>query len=162
MVKLTETHPEPMEPAQAEILAGLLRNMNECARNIERIAEQEMIAARSFNGEALARLAELRAQSHAALAEMEAQCHELLAQHGADSDMPLGAFIDLYIAPRLSDRADELQSLRRSLHARLLRAREQSEESRIHMKAAAEVCLGVLQHIGVVETPQTYGPRSAA
>lgn len=162
MVSLTNAPGAPMEPARADLLASLLRNMNDCARNIERIAEQELAAARAFDGEALARLAELRAQSHAALTEMEAQCRELLALHGADADMPLGAFIDLHVAPRLADQADELQSLRRSLHARLLRAREQSEESRIHLKAAAEVCLGVLQHVGAVETPQTYGPRSAA
>ncbi len=159
------TAAQSLREDHVRLLFGLLRNMDDCARNIERIAEQERLAARRFDGEALASLAELRAQSHAALADMEAQCRNLLALVGApafgEEALPLSTFIDLYIAPRFADEARELQSLRRALHARMLRAQADSEDSHIRLKAAFEVSRGVLQHIGAVESPATYGPGGA-
>jgi len=151
----------PMDEEHVRILFGLLRNMDDCVRNIERIAEQERLAARRFDGETLGRLIELRAQSHAALSDMERQCRDLLALHGAGSDLPLAAFIELCIAPRFAAEASELQTLRRALHARMAHAQSESDEAHVHLKAAFEVSRDMLQHIGMLESPTTYGPGGA-
>jgi hypothetical protein len=145
---------EQMQTIHLEALDGLLKNMDACARNIEQITEHERKAARNFDAEGLMQLSELRGQSHQALMEMEEQCRKLLAQYNVPEDMPLRVFIDLFATRH----AHKLQALRRSLYTRMMHINEISEESRIHLKAAFDVTIGVLQHIGVVEPKQTYGP----
>ncbi|MDQ6957865.1 MAG: flagellar export chaperone FlgN [Mariprofundaceae bacterium] len=150
--------PEQMQTIHLEELDGLLKNMDACARNIEQITEHERKAARNFDAAGLMQLSELRSQSHQALMEMENQCRKLLAQYNVPEDMPLRVFIDLFA----THHAHELQALRRTLYTRMMHINEVSEESRIHLKAAFDVTIGVLQHIGAVETKQTYGPGRSA
>jgi len=146
-----------------EELDGLLSNMDACARNIEQITERERDAARHFDAESLTQLSVLRSQSHQVLMDMEGQCRELLAQYHVPEDMPLSVFIDLFSTDHMyAERANKLQALRRSLYARMMRIDKASEESRIHLKAAFDVTIGVLQHIGAVEPQQTYGPARSA
>jgi len=150
--------PEQIKAVHLEELDGLLKNMDACARNVEQITEHEREAARNFNAEDLMQLSELRSQSHQALMEMERQCRKLLAQYNVPEDMPLRVFIDLFATRH----AHELQALRRTLYTRMMHINEVSEESRIHLKAAFDVTIGVLQHIGAVEPKQTYGPGRSA
>lgn len=143
---------------QVEQLRALLRNMDACARNIEQISGREQQAAHQFDADALGQLSELRALSHQALAEMEKQTRKLLTRCGAPSDMPLGAFIDMHTPQG----QEELQALRRNLYTRMLHIRETGDDTRLHLKAAHEVSVGILQHIGAIEPKQTYARRDAA
>jgi len=154
---------EQVQAIHLEKLDGLLKNMDACARNIEQITERERDAARNFDVESLVKLSELRGQSHHALKAMEEQCRDILAQYQVPEDMPLSVFIDLFSADRrYAESARKLQPIRRSLYARMLRIDEASEESRIHLKAAFDVTIGVLQRIGAVEAKQTYSPGRSA
>ncbi len=152
------TPPRQIQDADLDKLYGLLNHMDACARNIEQITEHEREAARNFDAESLMQLSELRGQSYQALIEMENQCRKLLVQYDAPEDMSLRVFIDLFAACH----AHELQALRRSLYTRMMHIDKISEDSRIHLKAAYDVTIGVLQHIGAVEPKQTYGPGRSA
>jgi len=149
---------DEIQTIHLEELDGLLKNMDACARNIEQITERELESARNFDAESLMQLSELRGQSYQALMEMECQCRKLLAQYNVPEDMTLRVFIDLFATRH----AHELQALRRTLYARMMHINEVSEDSRIHLKAAFDVTIGVLQHIGLVESKQTYGPGRSA
>jgi len=157
-------HGEPamlMQPEQAAELAELLRNMDACARNIEQIDTRERLAARHLDADSLSQLSDLRARSHQAMSAMETQTRKLLARCGAPPEMPLSTFIDLHVTKH-DQGANELQALRRNLYQRMMRVHEAGSETRLHLKAAHDVAVGVLQHIGAVETKQTYGPRNPA
>ncbi|MDQ6971347.1 MAG: hypothetical protein Q9M30_01740 [Mariprofundaceae bacterium] len=152
-----------MQAEHIEQLRGLLRNMDACARNIEQITERECDAARHMNVEALSQLSDLRARSHQALASMEEATRLLLARCGAPPEMTLSTFIDMNTPQdKGTENHIELQSLRRNLYERMLRVHASGNEARLHLKAAHDVTVGVLQHIGAIEKKQTYGPRSAA
>lgn len=150
-----------MQAEHAVELVNLLRNMDACARNLEQIGEREILAARHLDAEVLSRLAELRARSHQAMQAMELQTHKLLDRCGAPPDMSLSSFIDLHTPEGADDdMLDELQALRRNLYRRMLRVQASGNESRLYLKAAHDVTVGVLQHIGAIETKLTYGPGS--
>ncbi|MDQ6965754.1 MAG: hypothetical protein Q9M23_02390 [Mariprofundaceae bacterium] len=152
-----------MQPEHAVELCNLLRNMDACARNLEQIGERETLAARHLDAESLIQLADLRARSHQAMGAMEAQARKLLARCGAHPEMSLSTFIDLH-TPEGAETGmlNELQALRRNLYQHMLRVHAAASESRLHLKAAHDVAVGVLQHIGAIETKQTYGPRNPA
>jgi len=149
-----------MQPEHAVELVNLLRNMDTCARNLEQISERELQAAREMDPDTLTQLADLRARSHQAMQAMEAQTRKLLARCGAPPEMPLSTFIDLHTPEGADGTINELQALRRNLYRRMLHVQAAGNESRLHLKAAHDVAIGVLQHIGAVETRQTYGPRT--
>jgi len=151
-----------MQAEHAAELCNLLRNMDACARNLEQIGEREILAARHLDAESLIQLADLRARSHQAMEAMEAQTRKLLARCGAHPDMSLSTFIDLH-TPEGADAGmiNELQALRRNLYGRMQRVHAAATESRLHLKAAHDVTVGVLQHIGAIEARQTYGPRDS-
>jgi len=142
---------------QVEQLRSLLRNMDACARNIEQISVREQQAAHQFDAEALEQLSELRALSYQTLKEMEKQTRKLLGRCGAAPDITLSAFIDLHTPQGHED----LQALRRSLYTHMLNMHKSGDETRLHLKAAHEVSVGILQHIGAVEPKQTYARRDA-
>lgn len=150
-----------MQAEHTAELSTLLRNMDACARNLEQIGERELLAARHLDAESLTQLADLRARSHQAMQAMEAQTRKLLARCGAPPEMSLSTFIDLH-TPEGGDAGmiNELQALRRNLYQRMLQVHASGSESRLHLKAAHDVAVGVLQHIGAIETKQTYGPGS--
>ena len=85
---------------------------------------------------------------------METQTRKLLARCGAPPGMQLGTFIDMHASADY----EELQALRRNLYARMQHVRQGNEESRMHLKASHDVAIGILQHIGIVESHPTYGP----
>ncbi|OIQ03921.1 MAG: hypothetical protein AUK36_01700 [Zetaproteobacteria bacterium CG2_30_59_37] len=149
-----------MQPEHAAELCSLLRNMDACARNLEQIGERELLAARHLDADTLSQLADLRARSHQAMQAMEAQTRKLLARCGAPPEMSLSTFIDLHTPEDAdNDTINELQALRRNLYQRMLSVHASGNESRLYLKAAHDVAVGVLQHIGAIETKQTYGPR---
>ena len=150
-----------MQAEHAAELCNLLRNMDACARNLEQIGERELLAARHLDAESLTQLADLRARSYQAMEAMEEQTRKLLARCGAHPEMSLSTFIDLH-TPEGADAGmiNELQALRRNLYGRMQRMHAATTESRLHLKAANDVTVGVLQHIGVIENKQTYGPGS--
>ena len=138
-------------------LEGLLLRMNEVAEELEIIVQQEREAVREFNADLLVALTERRAFSHRVMGDLETRARSLLVSGGAPESMTIEAFIDFYAG---SD-APRFQSLRRDLYERMTRLERDNAENFIRMHAAYDVTNSVLQHIGVVESKQTYAPGKA-
>lgn len=136
-----------------ELLGDILERMNASSIKLETIAQKERTAIRTFNADMLMDLAEQRQAAYQELSALEQECRSMLHQNEHD-DLPLEAIIDLLAGKR----ASSWQALRRELYHRLVEVDRQQKENRIRMHAARNVALDVLQHLGIHDTPQTYGP----
>ncbi len=145
------------------ILSDLLKQMNACAVDLERIAGQEREAASRLEADALIRLSGERVTLYEKLADLENECRGIVHQadmpkgrDGSD-DIPLSTFIDLHAGGA----AGELQALRREACQHLIHASRAGEESLVHLHVMYEVTSGVLRNIGAMERKSTYGPGGA-
>lgn len=141
----------------ASMLHDLLLRMDDCCRRLEDVLRQEGVAVQSFNGEALAALADAHVACHQQLSDLEGQCRELLLQQGVPANLGLEAFIDLH----LPHEAMRLQAIRRKLYERLSQATHANEANRQSMRIAYEASSAVLQYIGAIPAKPTYSPAGA-
>lgn len=140
-----------------ETLHKLLQRVDVCSHKLEDAVLGEQQAIRRFDATALMEFADIRHACQQELQELEKQCRNLVYQYNVPDELSLESFIGVH----LQDAAPDLQALRRTLHARMVRINKTSEETRIHLKAAFDVVIGVLKHIGVIGDSQTYGPGKA-
>ena len=131
-----------------------LDSMSVCAVELETIIANEQQAVQLFDGDALIELMEQRVAVHTELAGLEESLKALMADAEVPDGMTLEAFIDLYAGAE----APRFQALRRELYGRLRDIEKGNVDSRIRMHAAYDVTNHVLQHLGVLERKQTYGP----
>lgn len=135
-------------------LQELLERMSDCARVLEDIIVEEQEAARRFDGDALGDLINRRIEAYQELASLKDDVKALIASSGLSDEMTLETFIDLHTG---SDRS-RFQPLRRELYERMTRIEKGHADNRIRLHAAYDVSTNVLQHVGMVEQRQTYGP----
>jgi len=135
-------------------LQELLERMGDCANALENIIVEEQEAAHRFDGDALVELINRRIEAYQELAALEDTFKTLLLSSGASEAMTLEAYIDLNTGTERS----RFQSLRRELYERLTRIEKGNSDNRIRLHAAYDVTTNVLQHVGMIEQKQTYGP----
>ncbi len=135
-------------------LQELLERMGDCANALEDIIVEEQEAAHRFDGDALIELIDRRIAAYQELAALEDAFKTLLISSGLSETMTLESFIDLHGG---SDRS-HFQSLRRELYERMTRIEKGNSDNRVRLHAAYDVTTNVLQHVGMVEQKQTYGP----
>jgi flagellar biosynthesis/type III secretory pathway chaperone len=135
-------------------LQELLECMSECANRLEHIIVEEREAAHRFDGDALIDLIERRVVAYQELTALEGAFKELLAGSGLPEEMTLESFVDLYAG---ADHT-KFHSLRRKLHERMKRIEKENSDNRVRLHAAYDVTTNVLQHVGMLEQRQTYGP----
>jgi len=139
-------------------LQHILEQMDACAQHMEDIVEQELQAAHTFDGDALAHLAEQRARSQSKVVELESQCKRLLKQYHAPEHMSLEEFIAAHAGKK---ERSLLQCKRQQVLARMERMHDSMEENRIRLHAAWCVTMHVLQEVGAMPNQEAYG-RGAA
>ncbi len=138
-------------------LRSLLKQMDTCAQDLEAITQREYEAIRSLDAEQILQAGQQRMITHQYLGELEQQMRQLLAQHQVSSQLPISAVIDMYA----DDQTSELQSLRNSLHERMLKIDQHSQENRMRLHAAYSISSTILQGLGLSPAQQTYNRRLA-
>jgi hypothetical protein len=109
-----------------------------------------------FDAEALSELVERRARSQSTLHELESRCQRMMSL--SDSNLTMEHLIDNYAA----ENADVLQGMRIELMRRMQILEKDHVENHLRLRAAWSVTTSILQHVGVIEVPQTYQNRAYA